>query len=95
MEIEVWWRPRDIVGGDIYFIKECPKKIYIAVIDCTGHGVPGAFLSIIARGHLESAIQPDSMQSAGEYLSQVNSALIGTLAKTDQKNTSDEGFDHG
>ena len=95
MEMEVWWRPRDIVGGDIYFIKEYPQKVYIAVIDCTGHGVPGAFLSIIARGHLESAIEVESEQTAGEYLSKVNRALRATLTRTDQKNTSDEGFDGG
>lgn len=95
MEMEVWWRPRDIVGGDIYFIKEYPQKIYIAVIDCTGHGVPGAFLSIIARGHLESATEVESEQTAGEYLSRVNRALRATLTRTDQKNTSDEGFDGG
>jgi len=95
IDINVEWRPRDLVGGDIYFIKDLPDKVYIAVVDCTGHGVPGAFLSIIARSHLDKAITPDQYQSAGEYLSQVNSLLKDTLSKTDQKNTSEEGFDGG
>ena len=95
IDINVEWRPRDLVGGDIYFIKDLPDKVYIAVVDCTGHGVPGAFLSIIARSHLDKAITPDNYQSAGEYLSQVNSLLKDTLSKTDQKNTSEEGFDGG
>jgi serine phosphatase RsbU (regulator of sigma subunit) len=95
IDINVEWRPRDLVGGDIYFIKDLPDKVYIAVVDCTGHGVPGAFLSIIARSHLDKAVTPDKYQSAGEYLSQVNSLLKDTLSKTDQKNTSEEGFDGG
>jgi serine phosphatase RsbU (regulator of sigma subunit) len=95
LNIKVEWRPRDLVGGDIYFIKDLPDKVYIAVVDCTGHGVPGAFLSIIARSHLDKAVIADKYQSAGEYLSQVNSFLKDTLRRTDQKNTSEEGFDGG
>lgn len=95
IDINVEWRPRDLVGGDIYFIKDLPDKVYIAVVDCTGHGVPGAFLSIIARSHLDKAITPDQYQSAGQYLSQVNMLLKDTLSRTDQKNTSEEGFDGG
>ena len=68
IDIEVEWRPRDLVGGDIYFIKDFPDRVYIAVVDCTGHGVPGAFLSIIARSHLDKAIREDGDQTAGEYL---------------------------
>ena len=95
IDINVEWRPRDLVGGDIYFIKDLPDKVYIAVVDCTGHGVPGAFLSIIARSHLDKAITPDEYQSAGQYLSQVNMLLKDTLSRTDQKNTNEEGFDGG
>ena len=62
--INVEWRPRDLVGGDIYFVKDLPDKVYIAVVDCTGHGVPGAFLSIIARSQLEKAIDEEHYQSA-------------------------------
>ncbi len=95
ININVEWRPRDLVGGDIYFIKDLPHKVYIAVVDCTGHGVPGAFLSIIARSHLDKAIESVTYQSAGEYLSKVNELLKETLSRSDQKNTSEEGFDGG
>ena len=94
-DINVEWQPRDLVGGDIYFIKDFPDRVYIAVVDCTGHGVPGAFLSIIARSHLDKAIDPDNYQSAGAYLSTVNDLLKETLSRSDQKNTSEEGFDGG
>jgi serine phosphatase RsbU (regulator of sigma subunit) len=95
IDIEVEWRPRDLVGGDIYFIKDFPDRVYIAVVDCTGHGVPGAFLSIIARSHLDKAIREDEDQTAGEYLSEVNALLRATLSRADQSNTSEEGFDGG
>ena len=94
-DINVEWRPRDLVGGDIYFIKDFPDRVYIAVVDCTGHGVPGAFLSIIARSHLDKAIDADHYQSAGAYLSDVNHLLKETLSRSDQKNTNEEGFDGG
>lgn len=95
IDIEVEWRPRDLVGGDIYFIKDFPDRVYIAVVDCTGHGVPGAFLSILARSHLDKAIREDGNQTAGEYLSEVNALLRATLSRADQSNTSEEGFDGG
>ena len=93
--INVEWRPRDLVGGDIYFIKDLPDKVYIAVVDCTGHGVPGAFLSIIARSQLEKAIDEEHYQSAGQYLSLVNDLLRETLSRADQSNMGEEGFDGG
>lgn len=43
----ILYKPKDIVSGDFYWINENPEKIYVAAIDCTGHGVPGAFMSII------------------------------------------------
>ena len=95
IDINVEWKPRDLVGGDIYFIKDLPDRVYIAVVDCTGHGVPGAFLSIIARSHLDKAITPDDYQSAGSYLSKAHELLKDTLNRADQKNTSEEGFDGG
>ena len=95
IDIEVEWRPRDLVGGDIYFIKDFPDRVYIAVVDCTGHGVPGAFLSIIARSHLDKAIRENENQTAGEYLSEVNELLRATLSRADQSNTNEEGFDGG
>ena len=57
--------------------------------------MPGAFLSIIARSHLDKAIDLDAYQSAGDYLSSVNELLKETLSRSDQKNTSEEGFDGG
>ena len=49
----VHWRPRDIVGGDVYWLKDFGGRIYLACIDCTGHGVPGAFIAMLAISTLD------------------------------------------
>lgn len=51
----VFYKPRNIVSGDYYWIREIKKKMYVAVVDCTGHGVPGAFMSLISSNILNEA----------------------------------------
>lgn len=52
----LFYKPRNIVSGDYYWIKELNGLIYIAVVDCTGHGVPGAFMSLISSSILNESI---------------------------------------
>ena len=52
----IYYKPRNIVSGDYYWIKEIDGLIYVAVVDCTGHGVPGAFMSLITSNILNEAI---------------------------------------
>ena len=96
ISFKVHWRPRDLVGGDIYFVHSLPDRVYIAVVDCTGHGVPGAFLSIIARSVLERAIDEHEIQNAGDYLTKAHALVMETLSQQDSANEKiDEGFDGG
>ena len=96
ISFKVHWRPRDLVGGDIYFVHSLPDRVYIAVVDCTGHGVPGAFLSIIARSVLERAIDEREIQNAGDYLTKAHGLVMETLSQQDNaKEKIDEGFDGG
>ena len=96
ISFKVHWRPRDLVGGDIYFVHSLPDRVYIAVVDCTGHGVPGAFLSIIARSVLERAIDEREIQNAGDYLTKAHGLVMETLSQQDNTNEKiDEGFDGG
>jgi serine phosphatase RsbU (regulator of sigma subunit) len=96
ISFKVHWRPRDLVGGDIYFVRSLPDRVYIAVVDCTGHGVPGAFLSIIARSVLDKAVDETYAQNAGDYLSKANQLVMETLRQQDASNQKiDEGFDGG
>jgi PAS domain S-box-containing protein len=48
---------RDVVGGDFYWVREVDGRVYVAVVDCTGHGVPGAFMALLGNTLLEGAIQ--------------------------------------
>lgn len=49
----ICWKPRDIVGGDVYWLKDFGGRIYLACIDCTGHGVPGSFIAMMALSSFE------------------------------------------
>ncbi|MBF0625414.1 MAG: bacteriohemerythrin [Magnetococcales bacterium] len=52
----IWWQPRDVVGGDIYWYRNWGPGILIILADCTGHGVPGAFMTLITNGALDQAL---------------------------------------
>lgn len=58
----LFYKPRNIVSGDYYWIKELNGLIYIAVVDCTGHGVPGAFMSLISSSILNESIDKNISQ---------------------------------
>ena len=67
------WQPRDVVGGDAYFFRHTPGGLLGCVFDCTGHGVPGAFMTLIALSFLEQAIDPnDPAVDPGATLSAMN-----------------------
>lgn len=65
-------KPKNIVSGDFYWIKEFQGKIFIAVCDCTGHGVPGAFISIVGNNLLTKCITDYGKTSPADILNQLN-----------------------
>ena len=91
----VIWEPRDIVGGDIYFCFPTSKGCLLAVIDCTGHGVPGAFLTTIAGSSFESMIQHEYFNDPSRFLQALNEFVQQTLQQGDQNAKSDNGMDVG
>lgn len=94
VNIHITWKPRDLVGGDIYLVRTIGSKTIIAVIDCTGHGVPGAFTSVIARAVIDRAIEDNSITTAGSYLSKSNRLIKDMLFQHGvQASDSDAGFD--
>ncbi len=87
------WMPRDIVGGDIYFTERFEDGIIIAVIDCTGHGVPGAFMSMIASSFIRRITTIANCHDPAEILKRLNS-IIKTSLQQDRKDApSDDGLD--
>ena len=77
----VYFRPRDIVSGDFYWMHERDNKVFIAVVDCTGHGVPGAFMSIIGMDLLKNIIVGELEDDPAQILYKLSRELNYTLRK--------------
>ena len=71
--------PKDIVAGDFYWVAEKEDKYFIAVCDCTGHGVPGAFMSLLNIGFLSEAIKEKNILSPELILEYVRTRLINSI----------------
>jgi serine phosphatase RsbU (regulator of sigma subunit) len=80
-EYFVYYRPKDIVSGDFYWVERTEDKIYIAVADCTGHGVPGAFMSIMGHNFLNQAINEKGLNRPDQILSYMNIAISSSLGQ--------------
>ena len=91
----VIWQPRDQVGGDFYWARRLDEKRgLIAVIDCTGHGVPGAFMTMAVNSildHITATVQDDPAR----ILAELNRRVKETLHRSDPKGLSDDGLDIG
>ncbi len=70
--------PRDIVSGDFYFVTKKKHKVYIAVVDCTGHGVPGALISVIGYKELKHLIDYNDFELP-QILNKLNHKINDTL----------------
>jgi serine phosphatase RsbU (regulator of sigma subunit) len=75
------WKPRDVVGGDYYWFYPLPgqKKSLIAVIDCTGHGVPGAFMTLMTNSILNSIVRDRGIISPDEIIRLLHQEVRYTL----------------
>jgi serine phosphatase RsbU (regulator of sigma subunit) len=75
----ILYKPRDIVSGDFYWIGEKEGKIFIVAADCTGHGVPGALMSMIGHDLLEKLIITEDNDHPGDILDKMNEELTYTF----------------
>lgn len=87
----VLYKPKDIVSGDFYFFHSDNKRIYIAVADCTGHGVPGAFMSLIGTEKLKDAIL--QTYNTSQALQHLNREMKKTLKQSSYSSTTRDGMD--
>ncbi|HTL80581.1 MAG TPA: SpoIIE family protein phosphatase, partial [Bacteroidia bacterium] len=86
-------RPRDIVSGDFHWISVKGKRTYIAVADCTGHGVPGALVSVIGIGLLNQIVDSDPQISTGDLLNRLHNDLVKALNKNIELRETSDGMD--
>ena len=71
-EAFVFYRPKDIVSGDFYFVRKVANRIYFAVVDCTGHGVPGAFVSVVGNNGLNRALKEYDLKHPADILDKLS-----------------------
>lgn len=80
------WEPRDKVGGDYYFCKKFNDGFFIALIDCTGHGVPGAFMTLIMASFLDHILQENNRHDPASALSIMNKKVKVALGQIGEQN---------
>lgn len=81
----VLYMPKDIVAGDFFWMEKTDDCIYFAAADCTGHGVPGAMISVICSNALSKALLEDRIRSTGKLLDKTRELVIQNLAKSGEE----------
>ncbi len=86
-------QPRDIVSGDFYYINRKKNDLIIAVADCTGHGVPGAFMSILGMTFLNEIINRSDFFNAASVLNQLRERIMKALCQRGDDHEQKDGLD--
>jgi serine phosphatase RsbU (regulator of sigma subunit) len=84
----IFYRPKAIVAGDFYWVQEADNLIYFAAADCTGHGVPGAMVSVICANALSRAVDEFELRDPGQILDKTMDLLLEQL-QSDTENVKD------
>lgn len=89
----VYYRPKDIVSGDFYWIEKVAERVVFAAVDCTGHGVPGAFMSLIGHNGLNQAVKDKARARPSEMLRDLNRIAYEALHKDRDEYVVRDGMD--
>jgi serine phosphatase RsbU (regulator of sigma subunit) len=89
----IFFKPRDIVSGDFYWFFQKENRTYIAAIDCTGHGVPGAFMSIIGNSLLNEIMNETDIVDPASIMNLLREKLIVSLRQQGTDAESKDGMD--
>lgn len=81
----ILYKPKDIVAGDFYWLEQKDDIILFAAADCTGHGVPGAMVSVICNNGLNRSVREHGLISPGEILDKTREIVIGEFEKSDEE----------
>lgn len=80
----VFYKPKDIVAGDFYWMEHKDDITYLAVADCTGHGVPGAMVSVICSNALNRTVLEFGISDPGKILDKTRDLVLETFSKSDK-----------
>lgn len=89
----ILYKPRDIVSGDYYWLTHRQGEIIIVVADCTGHGVPGAFMSMLGSALLKDVVNSSNILQANQILNDLREKVILSLRQTGQTGETKDGMD--
>lgn len=89
----VLFKPRDIVSGDYYWTSMKDGRLMIAVADCTGHGVPGAFLSVMGISSLNEIVNGNKSLTAGKILEELRTYVVRSLHQTGSREEARDGIE--
>lgn len=89
----VYFKPKGIVSGDFFWIHEEGDDLFVTVVDCTGHGVPGALMSIVGFKLLVQAVNIKGLIKPAEILFEMNKGVRGTLRQTTDEDSVKDGMD--
>lgn len=93
VEYFIFYKPRDIVSGDFYWFTGTPERFIVVAADCTGHGVPGAFMSMLGVSILNEIAGTQEEHNAGEILDILRDHLTATLWQQGREEDAKDGMD--
>lgn len=91
----IYWEPKDIVGGDTYHFATEDSKSLLFMIDCTGHGVPGAFMTMMVKTVLDNLLNEENFDNPAKILSLLSQTIQSLLKQDLADSKSDAGLDGG
>jgi serine phosphatase RsbU (regulator of sigma subunit) len=92
-KLSILFQPRDIVSGDFYWYSKIDEFNIFVLADCTGHGVPGAFMSFIGMSHLNSIVNEKRLVSPQQILNQLKKGVVGSLNAHQGNSEKKDGMD--
>ncbi len=92
-ELAVLWEPLNVVGGDYYWLGRINGKVIILVADCTGHGVPGAMVTMVLSASLDFILHEGGATDPGQILTEIDRAMRDRLRQNDPDSLTDDGLD--
>ncbi len=91
----ILYLPKDVVSGDFYFVEQVGDEVIFAAVDCTGHGVPGALMSVVGFNYLHQAVTEKHITKPSEILSFLDAGVNERLRQTDGASGVNDGMDLG
>jgi len=92
-EVHVCWEPLHVVGGDYFWLERIGGKSFLMIVDCTGHGVPGAFMTLVTASALDRILHERHMLQPSEVLTELDAMVRARLRQDHPEADSDDGLD--